>query len=285
MSQDVPIVEAERSHTGHQWECQSSMRAPPSYSLGQDPPSSSLGRAPTSADGNPAETTAAPQAAEATVAPAPQAAEDTAAPAPQAAEDTAAPAPQAPEDTAAPAPQAPEDTATPPLQTPEEHTPASPLLQHCGHQTTAIAVGQQPVDALYSPLGEEYITLQRRLIRSTESLQRGQKMFFRDQERFHRHSIELQRDIAALLSASVQNQSQMMQILSDMQMHMDNRWREQNQLLGVLDKHFTHQQDTASSLSSVASTPAETPESARTRRTRQLTTGPSAPSSKKPTNK
>ncbi|XP_053569550.1 uncharacterized protein LOC128659979 [Bombina bombina] len=43
MSQEVPIGQAEWSHTGHQWDYQSTMRAPPSSSLERAPPSSSLG--------------------------------------------------------------------------------------------------------------------------------------------------------------------------------------------------------------------------------------------------
>ncbi|XP_053558558.1 putative uncharacterized protein ENSP00000383309 [Bombina bombina] len=269
MSQEVPIGQAEWSHTGHQWDYQSTMRtppssslgrappssslgrappsssigqapqssslgrappssslwrvppssslgrappssslgrappssslgrAPPSSSLGQAPPSSSLGQAPPSADGNIAETTQAPSDA---VEPAPPEPSDAAEPAPPEPADAAEPAPPEPADAGDPAPQAPADAGDP------------------APQATRSPAAQGPVVALYSPLGEEYISLQRRLITSTESIQRGQERFFRSQERLHKRSIELQRDMAASLSASVQNQSQIMQILSDMQM-------------------------------------------------------------------
>ncbi|XP_053569545.1 resuscitation-promoting factor RpfA-like [Bombina bombina] len=179
MSQEVPIGQAELSHTGHQWDYQSTMRAPPS---------SSRGRAPPSADGNIAETTAAPQAPsdaaelapqEPLVAaePAPQEPADVAEPAPQEPADVAEPAPQEPADVAEPAPQEPADVADPAPQAPADAGDPAP-------QATRSPAAQEPVDALYSPLGEEYIALQRRLITSPESMQRGQERFFRNQERF-----------------------------------------------------------------------------------------------------
>ncbi|XP_053565039.1 uncharacterized protein LOC128655440 [Bombina bombina] len=227
MSQEVPNGQAEWSHTGHQWDYQSTLRAPPYSSLGRAPPSSSLGRAPPSSSlGRVLPSSSLGRvspSAEEHIAESTQAAADAAEPAPQAPEDAAERAPQAPADATEPAPQAPTDAAEPAPQ-----APRSPDAQ-------------EPVDALYSPLGEEYIALQRRLITSMENIQRGQERFFRSQQRRQQCSIDLQRDIAASLSASVHNQSQMMRILSDMQMQMDNRWREQNQLLGVLVEHFTHQ--------------------------------------------
>ncbi|XP_053551162.1 AP2-associated protein kinase 1-like [Bombina bombina] len=273
MSQEVPTGQAEWSHTGHQWDYQSTLRAPPYSSLGRAPPSSSLGRAsPSSSLGR------APPSAEEHIAESTQAAADAAEPAPQAPPDVAEPAPQAAANVAEPAPQAPPDVAEPAPQAAANAAEPAP-------QAPRSPAAQEPVDALYSPLWEEYIALQRRLITSTENIQRTQERFFRSQQRRQQRSIELQRDIAASLSASVHNQSQMMRILSDLQMQMDNRCREQNQLLGVLVEHFTHQQDTASSLSSVASTPAETEESSQTRRTRQSTTATSAVSYQKPKNK
>ncbi|XP_053545919.1 putative uncharacterized protein ENSP00000383309 [Bombina bombina] len=230
MSQEVPIEQAERSHTGHQWDYQSTMRTPPSSSLGQPPPSSSLGRAPPSSSFGRAPPFSslgqAPPSSSLGRAPlssslgqAPPSSSLGRAPpssslgqvppssslgrAPPSADGNIAETTQAPSDAAEPAPPEPADAGGPAPQAPADAGDPAP-------QATRSPAAQEPVDALYSPLGEEYIALQRRLITSTKSIQRGQERFFRSQERLHKRSIELQRDMAASLSASVQNQSQMM---------------------------------------------------------------------------
>ncbi|XP_053565424.1 uncharacterized protein LOC128655867 isoform X2 [Bombina bombina] len=155
-----------------------------------------------------------------------------------------------------------------------------------------VPAGEEPMDPLTSAMGDEYIALQRRqtvtcesLTSTCERMQRDQRRFYRSQQTLQQRSIELQLDMIASLTAMVQNQSQMLRVISDMQIQSDNRWREQNQLLGVLVEHFTHQQDIASSISSVASTPAGSSGSTQPRRGRRPTPGPSAPSSKKPKRK
>ncbi|XP_053564778.1 putative uncharacterized protein ENSP00000383309 [Bombina bombina] len=242
MSQEVQTRQAEWSHTGHQWDYQSTLRAPPSSPLGRAPPSSSLGRAPPSSSLGRAPPSSslgrappssslgrAPPSSSLGRAP-PSADEHIAEDVPQAPADEDVP--QAPADAAEVVPQAPADAAEVVSQAPADAAEPAP-------QAPRSPAAQEPVDALYSPLGEEYIALQRRLITSCESRQRGQERFYRSQERFHRsqeklhrsqerlhkRSIELQRDMAASLNGIVQNQSQMMRILSDMQMQMDNRWR------------------------------------------------------------
>ncbi|XP_053560655.1 uncharacterized protein LOC128651694 isoform X1 [Bombina bombina] len=270
MPQGMQSGQAEWSHTSHQWDYQSSMRAPPSASLGRAPPSASLGRAPSSASLGRAPPSSDEHIAE--VVPEAPAAEVV---------------PEAPAAEVVPEAPAAEVIHEAPATEVIHEADAAEVVQDApadrAEPAPRITAAQEPVDPLYSPLGEEYISLQRRLITSCKSIQRGQQRFHRSQERLLKRSIELQRDIAASLNGIVQNQSQMMRIQSDMQ--MDNRWREQNQLLGVLVEHFTHQQDTASSLSSVASTPAESSEASQTRRTRKSTPVTSAPSSKKPEKK
>ncbi|XP_053557242.1 uncharacterized protein LOC128648541 isoform X1 [Bombina bombina] len=172
---------------------------------------------------------------------------------------------------AASAEMTPPAAAQMPPPTPVAHQPASPVLRPPGPPPTSSPVAQHSMYASESPLDSEYIRIQRRLLRSTE--------------RFHRRSLELQRDMASSLRATAAHQSQMVRWLVDMQLLVDNRFREQNQLLGVLVEHFTHQQDASSSVSSANSTRAETPASAVTRRTSFSTTGTSVPSSKKPRKK
>ncbi|XP_053556434.1 uncharacterized protein LOC128647719 [Bombina bombina] len=188
MSQEVQTGQAEWSQTGHQWDYQSTLRAPPSSSLGRAPPSSSLGRAPPSSSLGRAPPSSslgrAPPSTDEHIAGITQAPADAAEDVPQAPADAAEDVPQAPADAAEDVPQAPADAAEPAPQAPR--SPAA----------------QEPVDALYSPLDEEYISLQRRLITSCKSRQRGQQRFHRSQERLLKRSIELQRDMAASLKTS-----------------------------------------------------------------------------------
>ncbi|XP_053575753.1 uncharacterized protein LOC128665001 [Bombina bombina] len=185
-----------------------------------------------------------------------------------------------------PAPPAEIPGPAPPAEIPG---PAPPAEDQEMEPVPIVPAGEEPMDPLTSAMGDEYISLQRRQTLTCESLtstcermQRDQRRFHRSQQRLQQRSIELQRDMAASVTAMLQNQSQMLRVISDMQIQSDHRWREQNQLLGVLVEHFTHQQDIASSISSVTSTPTG---STQPRRGRRPTPGPSAPSSKRPKRK
>ncbi|XP_053554798.1 nematocyst expressed protein 3-like [Bombina bombina] len=174
MPQEVPIGQAEWSHNGHQWDYQPTMRAPPSSAIGRAlsssaieraPPSSAIGLAPPSEDGNIAESTSAPQAPS-----------DAGDPAPHEPAVEASPAPHEPKVEAGPAPHEPAVEAGPaPHEPAVEADPAPPATADAGDpapQAPRSPAAQE--HALYSPLHEEYIALQRRLITNTESIQRGQ---------------------------------------------------------------------------------------------------------------
>ncbi|XP_053576493.1 YLP motif-containing protein 1-like [Bombina bombina] len=297
--QDIQTGQAEWLHTSHQWDYQSTRRAPPSASLGRAPAYEEEHIAVVVPPAAPA--VIVPPEAPALVVPpeAPALVVPPEAPAlvvppeaPTLVVPPEAPAlvvpPEAPALVVPPiAPALVVPPEAPAVVVPPEATavivPDATAAR--GEPAPIIPAGEQPVDPLTSALGDQYIALQRRLTATCKRMQRDQRRFYRSQQTLLQCCIELQQDMVASLSGIGQNQSQMMRVISDMQMQTDNRWREQNQLLGVLVEHFTHQQDTASSLSSVASTPAESSESTQPRRPWRATPGTSAPSSKKPKKK
>ncbi|XP_053561338.1 uncharacterized protein LOC128652422 [Bombina bombina] len=148
MSQEVPIGQAEWSHTRHHWDYQPTIRAPPS---------SAIGRAPPLADENRSDSTAAPHE------PAVEAG-----PPPHEPAVEAGPPPHEPAVEAGPPPHEPAVEAGPPPHKPAVEAGHAPQATADAGDPAPQAPAQEPVDALYSPLGEEYIALQRKFITSTE---------------------------------------------------------------------------------------------------------------------